>query len=61
MAEIKKGDVVQLKSGGVDMVVQSVGDYTPHGPEDGASCVWDVRGEIRKGIFDCAALHVVAP
>ena len=39
MAEIKKGDVVGLKSNGVTMTVESLGDYHPTGPEDGIACV----------------------
>ena len=37
MSEIKKGDRVQLKSGGPVMTVQSVGDYSMGSSvEDGA-------------------------
>jgi uncharacterized protein YodC (DUF2158 family) len=41
MDEIKVGDVVQLKSGGPDMTVEDVGDYTmTTGLTDGVKCTW---------------------
>ncbi len=61
MAEIRKGNVVGLKSGSVSMVVESVGDYSPTGPEDGAACVWHEGSKIMRDAFDCAVLHVFDP
>jgi uncharacterized protein YodC (DUF2158 family) len=41
VADVKKGDQVQLKSGGPIMTVQEIGDYSMNaGIEDGAFCVW---------------------
>jgi len=41
MSDIKKGDQVQLKSGGPIMTVQEIGDYSmSDGIENGAKCVW---------------------
>ena len=59
MAEIKKGNVVGLKSGGVSMTVESVGDYSPAGPDDGAACVWHDGNKVMRDVFDCAALRVL--
>jgi uncharacterized protein YodC (DUF2158 family) len=42
MADFKKGDLVQVKSGGPAMTVSDVGNYGGFGggPEDGVKCVW---------------------
>lgn len=40
MAKFKKGDRVQLVSGGPVMAVSDLGDYGPLGPKDGVKCVW---------------------
>ena len=59
MAEIKKGDVVGLKSGGVSMTVESVGDYSPVGPEDGVACVWYEGKQVMRDVFDRAVLRFI--
>lgn len=50
-----------LKNGGVSMVVESVGDYSPTGLEDGAACVWHEGSKTMRDAFDCAVLHVLDP
>lgn len=48
--ELKKGDVVKLKSGGFQMTIEDVGEGI-------ASCVWvDSRDEINRGEFDLETL-----
>jgi uncharacterized protein YodC (DUF2158 family) len=59
MTEIKKGDVVGLKSGGAAMTVESLGDYSPTGPEDGVACVWYEDKKIVRDVFDRASLRVL--
>ena len=53
------GDVVQLKSGGPAMTVESVGDYSgvSAGPEDGVYCVWFQNGKKSASVFDAAMLR----
>ncbi len=64
MAEFKKGDVVQLKSGGPKMTVTNVGNYSEGmgmGPEDGVACVWFEPGKATKAhekVFDSAVLQI---
>lgn len=61
MAEIKKGDVVVLKSGGPAMTVEDVGNYggMSMGPEEGALCNWfDGKKPLAK-VFDLAVLKHV--
>ena len=50
--EIKKGDVVRLKSGGPDMTVQNIADYSNYGIEDGANCVWFDGKTKKQEVFD---------
>lgn len=54
MAEFKKGDTVQLKSGGPIMTIQDLGEYDYI--QDGAYCVWFTRGEKSADVFDVAML-----
>jgi uncharacterized protein YodC (DUF2158 family) len=58
MADIKKGDEVQLKSGGPIMTVSDLGDWAPTGPENGAMCVWfDDKKNACEKVFDIAVLR----
>lgn len=57
MTELKKGDVVELKSGGPKMTIQDIGDYTPTGPEEGAFCVWFEKDKRQDGVFDVLMLR----
>lgn len=54
MDEIKKGDVVRLKSGGPSMTVQDVGDFVT--VTDGAQCVWFEGKKRYEHVFDRATL-----
>lgn len=58
MAEFKKGDVVQLRSGGPRMTVVDLGDYSSSGlgPADGVKCQWFEKTKIHEQVFDAAAL-----
>lgn len=58
MTEFKKGDVVQLKSGGPKMTIQDLGDYGPVGPADGASCVWFEGTKPKYGVYDVVVLEL---
>jgi uncharacterized protein YodC (DUF2158 family) len=59
MSEIKKGDVVQLKSGGPRMTVQDFGDYSSSvaGIQDGVVCVWFEKNKQQTEVFDRAVLE----
>lgn len=56
MTEFKKGEVVQLKSGGPKMTIQDLADYGPMGPKDGALCVWFEKAIRHEHVFDVAVL-----
>jgi len=60
MSEIKKGDVVQLKSGGPIMTVENIGDYSGGaGPENGAYCQWFDGKKPMSKLFDVEVLKKV--
>ncbi|WP_273427916.1 DUF2158 domain-containing protein [Marinobacter sp.] len=54
MSHIQKGDEVQLKSGGPIMTVRIIDDYSPHGPEDGALCIWFDKNSPMERVFSLA-------
>ncbi len=55
MIALKKGDVVQLKSGGPKMTVVSTGG----GHEDGSvQCAWHAKGEVNRTWFPDEALEL---
>jgi uncharacterized protein YodC (DUF2158 family) len=56
--EIKIGTVVQLKSGGPKMTVQSIGDYSLNGVGNGALCVWFAGDDNKSEVFDIQALKI---
>lgn len=58
MDSFKKGDVVQLKSGGPLMTVADVGDYSDMGmgPKEGVKCDWFEKDQRRTELFDAATL-----
>jgi len=56
MAQFKKGDLVELKSGGPVMTVAEVGDFTSTGLADGVKCIWFDRGRREQAVFDSAVL-----
>ena len=58
MAGIKKGDVVQLKSGGPDMTVNFV--ESSSGVEE-AACTWFFKNKKESGRFPVETLKLVSP
>jgi len=60
MSEIKKGVVVVLKSGGPDMTVADVGDYSPIHSDNAAKCVWFDKNKKHEEIFDVELLKIPA-
>ncbi|WP_339504002.1 YodC family protein [Pseudomonas sp. RL_105y_Pfl2_101] len=56
---IEKGDVVELKSGGPSMTVQTLGNWEMKGIEDGAMCVWFDGKTKHQDVFDVAVLKPV--
>jgi uncharacterized protein YodC (DUF2158 family) len=59
MSEFKKGDVVELKSGGPKMTIGAVGNFSPDGPIHGAVCVWFEGKNKHEEVFDIDALRIV--
>ncbi len=59
--EIKKGDVVTLKSGGPDMSVEEFEWNAISGTfnNNKVDCVWFVDDELRKNTFDISVLKKV--
>lgn len=62
---MKKGDVVQLKSGGPKMTVQEIGDWKYYHvdggryPEDQALCFWFDGNEQKKCVFQIDSLKII--
>ncbi len=58
MSDFKKGDVVQLASGGPKMTVIDLGDYSGSGlgPVDGVKCQWFEKSKKFEDVFDAAVL-----
>lgn len=59
MANLAKGMVVQLVSGGPKMSVSDIGDYSGMGmgPSNGIKCVWfDAKSNRCEEVFDAAVL-----
>ncbi|WP_202909586.1 YodC family protein [Alkalilacustris brevis] len=50
MAEVKPGDVVQLKSGGPAMTVSKVEGDICH-------CAWFIGSDLKHGMFSAATLE----
>ena len=57
MKEFEIGEVVKLKSGGPLMTVQSMGDYSPTGPNPGVICVWFDQLKKVEDVFDPRVLE----
>jgi uncharacterized protein YodC (DUF2158 family) len=49
MSEFKVGDKVILKSGGPEMVIKGIGDYTIY--KDAILCTWFDRTGIHEEVF----------
>jgi uncharacterized protein YodC (DUF2158 family) len=59
MSNFKKGDEVQLKSGGPVMTIEELGDFQDtHGIADGARCIWFDHNDIKQRVFDVATLEI---
>lgn len=59
MADIKAGDVVQLKSGGPKMTVSQIGDFVmSKGIENGAKCTWFDKTTLKEDVFHMEALKL---
>lgn len=58
MSEFKKGDTVQLKSGGPLMTVVEIGNFGPMKPEDGVKCQWFDGARPLTEVFDSATLKI---
>lgn len=59
MSEIRKGDVVRVKSGGPKMTVWQVGKAAMTGA-DTVWCVWFVGNTKHDGTFEPDALEVMS-
>ncbi len=56
--EFKVGDVVRLKTGGPDMIIESIGPHG-HGFTNGAWCVWGWETRRKREFFEFVTLcHV---
>lgn len=59
MSRFRKGDEVQLKSGGPVMTIEELGNFQDtHGIADGARCIWFDHKDIRQRVFDVATLEI---
>ena len=59
MANFKKGDQVQLKSGGPIMTIQEIGDFSLNdGIEDGAKCIWFDGTKPMERVFDTSTIAI---
>lgn len=63
MEPLKVGDVVQLKSGGPRMTIQSIGSFPSLGMDNAAECVWFDSTTMNKQVFalDILIRYVVTP
>lgn len=58
MAEnFKKGDVVQLRSGGPLMTVHNIGEYPMAGVNMGALCIWFDGAKRVEAVFELESLE----
>jgi uncharacterized protein YodC (DUF2158 family) len=58
--ELKPGDIVQLRSGGPRMTVESIDNYSYSGtPEMKARCTWFEGTKRQEALFVLAALEKV--
>ncbi|WP_375577128.1 YodC family protein [Paracidovorax oryzae] len=52
MGNFRKGDVVILKSGGPEMTVIDIADYSPQYSETAAKCQWFDGKTFQDAVFD---------
>jgi uncharacterized protein YodC (DUF2158 family) len=53
--DFKVGDVVRLKAGGPDMIIESIGPPS-HGFTSGAWCIWQVGDQKKRDFFEFMTL-----
>jgi len=53
--DFKVGDVVRLKAGGPNMLVESIGPQG-HGFTSGAWCIWQVGNQNKRDFFEFVTL-----
>ena len=51
MSDLKVGAVVKVTSGGPDMTVKDLGDYSPMHSENSAKCVWFDGKKLNEEVF----------
>jgi uncharacterized protein YodC (DUF2158 family) len=59
MAELKEGDVVQLKSGGPKMTVAKIGVFGLGSTAERADCVWFEGTKKLDSLFELSSLEKV--
>lgn len=60
MSELKKGDVVVLKSGGPKMTIEGIGNYGMT-EKYGALCIWFDKTKKYEEVFDLDTLEPYKP
>ena len=58
---LKKGDVVKLNSGGPEMTISEIENFSEFSSEKQAKCIWFDKGELREAIFHLEAICVAKP
>jgi uncharacterized protein YodC (DUF2158 family) len=53
--EFKAGDVVRLKTGGSEMIIESIGPNR-HGFTNGAWCIWELGDQKKRDFFEFMTL-----
>ncbi len=56
MGELRIGDVVQLKSGGPEMTIREIDNYSGGGPKDEALCEWFAETTNKRATFKLTSL-----
>ena len=54
--EFQVGDVVQLKSGGPEMTIETIGKFGMGSTHDEAKCVWFDGKNRKEGVFELHTL-----
>ncbi|RKJ98878.1 DUF2158 domain-containing protein [Alicycliphilus denitrificans] len=62
MSSFQPGDVVQLKSGGPEMTIADIGDYSGYDSgEQSANCIWFDNKKQNSHVFPLHTLKKVNP
>ncbi len=56
--QFKIGDVVQLKSGGPDMIISKIHGPAPGSNQETVLCQWFGGRKLEQGVFDVRALII---